>query len=53
MIMVGQRKVYVDGLNSTNNKVYEFLGDFYHGCPVTFPDRWMHHPKHDKTMQEV
>ena len=54
MIKVGQRKVYVDGFDSVENKVYEFLGDFYHGCPVTFPDRWMRHPKHDeKTMQEV
>ena len=54
MIMIGQRKMYVDGFDSTTNKVYEFLGDFYHGCPVTFPDRGMRHPKHDdKTMQEV
>ena len=54
MIMIGSRKVYVDGFDSTTNKVYEFLGDVYHGCPVTFPDRRMRHPKHDnKTMQEV
>ena len=54
MIKVGQRKVCMDGFDSVNNKVYEFLGDFYHGCPVTFLDRWMRHPKHDeKTMQEV
>ena len=54
MIMIGSRKVYVDGFDSSTHKVYEFLGDFYHGCPVTFPDRCMRHPKHDnKTMQEV
>lgn len=54
MIMIGRRKVYVDGFDSTTNKVYEFLRDFYHGCPVTFPDRCMRHPKYDnRTMQEV
>ena len=54
MIMIGTRKVYVDGFDSSTHKVYEFLGDFYHGCPVTFPDRRMRHPKHDnKTMQDV
>ena len=34
--------------------MYEFLGDFFDGCPVTFPDRQMRHSKqNNKTMQEV
>ena len=54
MIAIGPRKVYVDGFDGSTRTVYEFLGDFYHGCPVTFLDRCMRHPKHDyKTMQNV
>ena len=53
-IRIGGSKVYVDGFDRSQNKVYEFLGDFYHGSPVTFPDRQMRHPFHsNKTIQEV
>ena len=54
IIMIGRSKVYVDRFDRFTNKVYEFLGDFYHGCPVIFPDCQMRHPKHDdNTTQEV
>ena len=54
VILITQRKIYVDGFDRAKNEVYKFLGDFYQGCPVTFPDRHMCHPEHnDKTMQEV
>ena len=53
-LRIGGSKVYVDGFDRSQNKVYEFLGDFYHGSPVAFPNRQMQSPFHsNKTMQEV
>ena len=54
LIFIGQRKVFVDGFDRESKKVYEFLGDFYHGSPVIFPDRHKRHPQlGEKTMQEL
>lgn len=35
-IRVNNRKIKVDGFDSTTNTVYEFLGDFWHGNPKKF-----------------
>ena len=53
-LLIGGSELYVDGFDHSKNKVYKFLGDFYHDSPMTFSDRGMRHPFHThKTMQEA
>lgn len=33
-----RRRLMVDGYDPSTNTVYEFLGDFYHGNPIVYPD---------------
>lgn len=53
-LLIGGSELYVDGFDHNKNKVYKFLGDFYHDSPMTFSDRGMRHPFYThKTMQEA
>ncbi len=53
-ITINQNVMYVDGYDVVTNKVYEFHGCFYHGCPTCFPNRENRHPKlNDMSMREI
>lgn len=43
---------YVDGFNSTNNIIYEFLGDYWHGNPLKF-NFWVLNNSTGKTFGEL
>ena len=44
----------VDGYCKNTNTIFEFHGDFWHGCPTCFPQRDECHPKLlDRTFRDV
>ena len=43
----------VDGFEPESQTVYEFLGCWFHGCPVCYKERSMKHPYKLKSMQEL
>ena len=52
LLIIDQKKYYVDGYDPITNTVYEFWGDYYHGNPDKFPPNSVN-PTCQKTFAEL